>query len=70
MEDSTHHPGISIKDNRRRGRAGRNAASENAQETKNGLGKDNTNRIRDNEDRDLEGENGEYASGQRTIETG
>jgi hypothetical protein len=63
---------VSRKNNRRRGRAGRNTASRNpsAQETKNGPRKDNTDRRRAKEDRDPEGEEGEYTTDQGTTETG
>jgi hypothetical protein len=37
---------------------------------KNGTGKDNTNRWRASEDRNLEGEQGEYTADQRTTKIG
>jgi hypothetical protein len=58
VDDSIPHIRLAGKDNRRRGSAQRNIASisPSAQETKDGLNKEN--KQRDNEDGDPEGEEG------------
>jgi hypothetical protein len=72
MENPSHYLESTKKNNKRRGREGGNTTSGNlsAQETKNGPRKDNKNRQRAKEDRDLEGEEGEYTSSQGAVATG
>jgi hypothetical protein len=72
MEDPSHYPGNTRKNNRRRGSAGINTASENpsAQEIKDGPKKANSGRRRFEANRDPEGEERGYTTDQRTTEIG
>jgi hypothetical protein len=70
MEDSSSHPRLSRKNNKRRGRAGINTTSGNpsSQEMKNGPDKNNINKRRANEDRDPEqGKKDKYTTDQRVA---
>jgi hypothetical protein len=70
MEDPSHYSRSTAKNNRGRGRAGRNIVARNpsAQETKNGPRQDDTDRRRAKEDRDPEREEGERTTTQGTTE--
>jgi hypothetical protein len=71
MEDSIHHPGSARKNNKKRGKARGNPASGNpsAQETKNEPRQADIDRRRTKEDRNPEGEEGEYTVDQGIAET-
>jgi hypothetical protein len=72
MEDPIHYPGSTEKNNKRRGRAGGNAASKNpsAQETNNRPRQDNLGRQRIKEYRNPKKEERDYITDQRIVETG